>query len=75
MKTIKQLITAVLRKEYRLAVWSDRGSLLNIEGATIDELNKKLADNGINLHGLTWTLYKTGRFFLPEREIDRSTDK
>ena len=73
-KQLKDKIKAFFACTYRLAVWSDRGSLLNIEGATISEINAKLAEYGINLHGHTWTLYKTGRFGLPEREIDRSNN-
>ena len=73
-KAIKQWISGLWAKHYRLAVWTAKGSLLNFEGATIDEINKKLAENCFNLHGHTWTLYKTGRFFLPEREIDRSNN-
>ena len=71
-KTIKQWISGLLAKHYRLAVWTERGTLLNFEGESISEINAKLAEYGINLHGLTWTLYKSGRFYLPEREIERS---
>ena len=69
-KTIKQWISGLWAKHYRLVVWTPSGTLHNYEGATIDEINKKLAEYGINLHGLTWTLYKSGRFYLPEREIE-----
>ena len=74
MNKIKDKIKAFFACTYRLAVWTHRGSLFNIEGATIDEINKKLAEYGFNLHGHTWTLYKTGRFGLPEREFDRSNN-
>ena len=73
-KQIKDKIKAFFACSYRLAVWTAKGSLFNIEGETINEINAKLAEYGLNLHGHTWTLYKTGRFFLPEREIDRSNN-
>ena len=70
MNKIKRFFKAFWRVEYRLSVWTNRGTLHNFEGATIEEINAQLAEYGINLHGHTWTLYKSGRFYLPEREIE-----
>ena len=72
---IKQWIKGLMAKHYRLAVWTHRGTLHNYEGATIEEINAKLAEYGINLHGYTWTLYKSGRFYLPEREVESNQRK
>ena len=75
-KRIKDFFRKLWRVEYRLAVWTHRGTLHNFSGESREVVfaNARF----LTVEGLdtcTWTLYKSGRFYLPEREIQRSTDK
>ena len=71
-KTLKQWLKDLMHKEYRLAVWTERGTLHNFTGETIKEVAEYANFANPNWRRNTWTLYKSGRFFLPEREIERS---
>ena len=76
MNKIKRFFKAFWRVEYRLSVWTNRGTLHNFSGESRDVVFSNA--RFLTVEGLdtcTWTLYKTGRFYLPEREIQRSTDK
>lgn len=73
IEIIKQFFKAFWRVEYRLSVWTNRGTLHNFIGESRDVVfaNARF----LTVEGLdtcTWTLYKSGRFYLPEREIERS---
>lgn len=72
-KTIKKWISGLWAKHYRLAVWTKSGKLTNFVGESRDVVfsNARFFTNG-GLEQCAWTLYKTGRFYLPEREVDRS---
>lgn len=73
---IKQWISGLWAKHYRLAVWTPSGKLTNFVGESRDVVFSNARFLTIEeLEQCTWTLYKSGRFFLPEREIQRSTDK
>lgn len=73
IKKIKQWHKDFWHKEYRVAVWIVGGTCIehtaNKRRQVYDWIDKNTFVND------TWTLYKSGRFFLPEREIERSTDK
>lgn len=73
---IKQWIKGLMAKHYRLAVWTKQGTLTNFIG----ESREVVFSNArfLTVEGLdtcTWTLYKSGRFGLPEREIERSNNE
>ena len=71
-KQIKDKLKAFFGCSYRLAVWTSRGRLYNFTADNLDEVVAHAVENCGDLNRCTWTLYKTGRFGLPEREIDRS---
>ena len=70
---IKRKLKAFFACTYRLAVWTSRGTLTNFVGKSRDVVFSNA--RFLTIEGFeqcTWTLYKTGRFGLSEREIDRS---
>ena len=72
---IKNWFKKLWRVEYRLSVWTSRGNLYHFKAPkrqTVFNDADFVIIEGFNT--CTWTLYKSGRFMLPEREIQRSTD-
>lgn len=70
---IRHKIKAFFACSYRLAVWNTNGVLINYYGNTKKEVLSETRKKALVEHlKCTWTLYKTGRFNLPEREIERS---
>ena len=74
MNKIKDKIKAFFACTYRLAVWTAKGRLYNFTADNLDEVVAQAVEICGDLNKATWTLYKSGRWFLPEREIERSTD-
>ena len=74
MEIIKTLIKKIFYKSYRLAVWTAKGRIYNFAADSKDEVVAQAIEFCSDLNRCTWTLYKTGRFGLPEREIKRSNN-
>ena len=70
IEIIKQFFKAFWRVEYRLSVWTNRGTLHNFSGESREVVFANARFLTIEeFEDCTWTLYKSGRFYLPEREI------
>ena len=75
MNKIKSKIKAFFACSYRLAVWTKRGTCIEYKADKRWKVFFSLKQNETELKKFesdVWTLYKTGRFFLPEREVQRS---
>lgn len=61
-------LRAFLHREYRLAVYSRYCSLTNFTGKSRKDVFRQAEAVKPQI---SWTLYKTGRFGKPEREIEK----
>ena len=71
LKKIKEFLRAAWRRQYRLTVY-DGGVAQHFEATerVFAELQADFAIPGWQ-DNCVWTLYKAGRLFIPEHEIDR----